>query len=260
MAVVKADGYGHGLVPSARAAVAGGATWLGAAKVDEALALRAAGLTTPILTWLYGPGAPLRQALEADVDVSVSAAWALEEVVRAARESGRRARIHVKVDTGLSRNGIRPEELTGLLERAVEFQREGLLDVVGIWSHLACADEPGHPMNREQKEAFDDAVGLAEQLGCALEVRHLANSAATLTNPKLHYDLVRPGIAIYGISPVPDLAAPGEFGLRAAMTIEASLAGVKRVPAGTGISYGQTFTAATETVLGLVPPFVFPNS
>jgi alanine racemase len=253
MAVVKADGYGHGLVPSARAALAGGASWLGAAQIPEALALRAAGLKARILTWLYAPGAPLAEVVAADVDVSVSAPWALDEVVAGARQVGRSARVHLKVDTGLGRSGAMPADFPALLDAALRAEASGEVRVVGIWSHFAWADAPQHPTVRAQAEVFAAMVGLAESRGARLEVRHLANSAATLTNPAVHYDLVRPGIAVYGLSPMPDLADPADLGLVPAMTLEAELALVKRVPAGHGVSYGHLFTTAAETTLGLVP-------
>lgn len=253
MAVVKADGYGHGLVPSARAALAGGATWLGAAQVPEALALRAAGLEARVLTWLYAPGAPLAEAVAADVDVSVSASWALDEVVTGARTAGRTARVHLKVDTGLGRNGAMATEFPALLDAALRAEASGEVRVVGIWSHFAWADAPQHPTVVAQAEVFAAMVALAESRGARLEVRHLANSAATLTNPAVHYDLVRPGIAVYGLSPMPDLADAAELGLVPAMTLEAELALVKRVPPGQGVSYGHLYTTAAETTLGLVP-------
>ncbi|MCU1432571.1 MAG: alanine racemase [Actinotalea sp.] len=253
MAVVKADGYGHGLVPSARAALAGGATWLGAAQVGEAIALRAAGVGGRVLTWLYAPGAPLAEALAADVDVSVAGATSLDEVLGAARASGRTARVHIKVDTGLGRNGVLPAELEDLLRTALAAEAEGLVAVVGIWSHLAWADAPAHPTVLAQADVFAEAVALAERLGARLEVRHLANSAATLTNPSIAYDLVRPGIAVYGLSPVPDLGGPADFGLRPAMRLEADLALVKAVGSGHGVSYGHAYTTSGPTVLGLVP-------
>ena len=194
MAVVKADGYGHGLLPTATAAVAGGATWLGAAQVDEALALRRGGITgARVLTWLYAPGAPLREAVDADVDVSVSAPWALDELAAAARAAGRPARAHLKVDTGLGRNGLTPADLATILPEVLRLRAEGAVDVVGLWSHLAFADEPEHPTVKHQGEVFADALRTVEDAGVALEVRHLANSAATLTTPAVHYDLVRPG-------------------------------------------------------------------
>lgn len=253
MAVVKADGYGHGLLPSARAALAGGATWLGVAQVDEALALRAAGVEARVLTWLYAPGAPLADALRADVDVSVSARWQLTEVLAAARESGRTARIHVKVDTGLGRSGVMPAELGPLLDAALRAQAEDLCAVVGLWSHFAWADAPEHPTVLAQAEVFAESVRQAERAGARLEVRHLANSAATLTNPSVHYDLVRPGISVYGLSPAPELGTPAELGLVPAMRLEAQLALVKTAEAGHGVSYGHAYTTPRRTVLGLVP-------
>jgi alanine racemase len=253
LAVVKADGYGHGLVPSATAAVAGGADWLGVAQADEALALRAAGLRVPILCWLYAPDAPFDALVDADVDVSVATPWALDAVVAAAARTGRTARVHVKVDTGLGRNGVLPSELEEMLRRALAAEAGGSCRVVGIWSHLAWADDPGHPTVLKQAAVFDDAVALAERLGARLEVRHLANSAATVTNPAMAYDLVRPGIAVYGLSPVPHLAGPAELGLVPAMRLEADLALVKDVPAGQGVSYGHAYTTTRATVLGLVP-------
>ncbi|MBO1752306.1 alanine racemase [Actinotalea sp. BY-33] len=253
MAVVKADAYGHGLVPSARAALAGGATWLGAAQVDEALALRAAGIGAPLLTWLYAPGAALDQALLAGIDVSVSAAWALDELLAAVRSTGRTARVHIKVDTGLGRNGVMPDELDALLGTALRAQAEGACAVVGIWSHFAWADAPDHPTVLAQAEVFAEAVALAERRGAQLEVRHLANSAATLTNPSVHYDLVRPGLAVFGLSPVPELGTSADYGLTPAMRLEAELALVKQVPAGHGVSYGHEHVTSGPTTLGLVP-------
>jgi alanine racemase len=253
MAVVKADAYGHGLVPSARAALEGGATWLGTAQVSEALALRAAGFEARVLTWLYAPGAPLEQVVAADIDVSVAAPWALDEVADGARRAGRTARVHVKVDTGLGRNGVTPDWLRELLDAALRLQAEGVLEVVGIWSHFAFADEPRHPTVVAQARVFDDAVALAESMGAHLEVRHIANSAATLTNPAVHYDLVRPGIAVYGLSPVPQLGGPADFGLVPVMTLEAEFVTVKTVPAGQGVSYAHAYVTPSETVLGVVP-------
>ena len=253
MAVVKADGYGHGLVQVARAALAGGATWLGVAQADEAFALRAAGIQTRVFAWLYGPDAPLRELIEADVDVSVAAPWALAAVVSAARACGRTARIHLKVDTGLGRNGMLPPAFADVLDDAVRAQSAGVVAVVGVWSHFAFADEPAHPTVIAQAAVFAAAVALAESRGAALEVRHLANSAATLTNPSVHYDLVRPGIAVYGLSPVPKIAGPAHFGLVPAMTLEAELVSVKEVPAGQGVSYAHAYTTTQTTTLGVVP-------
>lgn len=254
MAVVKADAYGHGLLPSARAAVAGGATWLGVAQTHEALALRAAGIVEPrVLTWLYAPGAPMADLLVADVDVSLATSWALDEVVGAAQTTGRTARVHLKVDTGLGRNGLTPPQLDGLLPALMRAQADGAVSVVGIWSHLAFADAPEHPTVLAQAGVFEQAVAAAERAGAQLEVRHLANSAAVLRWPSVHYDLVRPGLAVYGLSPIPDQASPADLGLVPAMTLQAHLATVKPVPAGKGLSYAHQYVTTQDTTVGVVP-------
>ncbi|MEU9990547.1 alanine racemase [Streptomyces sp. NPDC048045] len=253
MAVVKSDGYGHGAVPCARAAVDAGATWLGTATPEEALALRAAGLDTRVLCWLWVPGGPWRQAVEADIDVSLSGLWALREVTEAARQAGRPARVQLKADTGLGRNGCQPADWPELVGEALRAEHAGLVRVTGLWSHLACADEPGHPSIDAQLARFREMVAYAEEQGVRPEVRHLANSPATLTLPETHFDLVRTGIALYGISPSPELGTPADFGLRPVMTLSASLALVKHVPGGHGVSYGHHYVTPGATTLGLVP-------
>ncbi|MDG4864600.1 alanine racemase [Streptomyces sp. T-3] len=256
MAVVKADGYGHGMVPCAKAAIQAGATWVGTATPQEALALRAAGIgldDARVLCWLWTPGGPWRAAIEADIDVTISGMWALREVAAAAKEAGRRARVQLKIDTGLGRNGGQPADWPELVEHCLKAEAEGLLKVTGIWSHFACADEPGHPSIAPQITAFEQALAYADEAGLAPEVRHLANSPATLTLPDTHYDLVRPGIAMYGVSPSPEIGTPADFGLRPVMTLTASLALVKRVPGGHGVSYGHHYVTPRDTTLGLVP-------
>jgi alanine racemase len=253
MAVVKADAYGHGAVPCARAAREAGAAWLGVATPDEALALRAAGLGGRILCWLWTPGGPWRAAIEADIDVTVSATWALREVTEAARAAGRTARVQLKADTGLGRNGAQPADWPVLVDAARDAERGGLVRVTGVWSHFACADEPGHPSIARQLASFRDALGRAEAAGLEPEVRHMANSPAALTLPAAHFDLVRTGLAMYGISPVPGLGGPADFGLRPVMTLAARLASAKRVPGGHGVSYGHQYTTPGHTTLALVP-------
>ncbi len=253
MAVVKADGYGHGLLPSARAALTGGASWLGVAQLSEAMMLREAGISAPLLSWLHIPGTDFASAIASDIDLSVSALWSLAEIADAARFLGRAARIHLKVDTGLGRNGAFGDDWPVLLAAARRLEAEGVVRAVGIWSHFVYADEPTHPTVRSQEERFAEAVHDAERAGCDLEVRHIANSAATLTNPAAAYDLVRPGLAVYGLSPVPDLGAPQDFGLTPAMTLSADLAAVKKIPAGQGLSYGHLYVTTADTTVGLVP-------
>ncbi|MFF1959627.1 alanine racemase [Streptomyces sp. NPDC058220] len=253
MAVVKSDAYGHGMVPVARAALDAGATWLGTATPHEALALRAAGIRSRVLCWLWTPGDPWREGIEADLDMSVSAMWALREVTAAAREAGRPARIQLKADTGLGRNGCQPADWPGLVAAALAAQAAGEVQVTGLWSHFACADEPGHPSVAAQLDVFHEMIAYAEKEGIEPEVRHIANSPATLTVPESHFDLVRTGIAMYGISPSPELGTPQDFGLRPVMTLSASVALVKRVPEGHGVSYGHHYLTPRETTLGLIP-------
>ncbi|MET9109427.1 alanine racemase [Streptomyces zhihengii] len=253
MAVVKSDAYGHGMVPCARAALDAGASWLGTATPQEALALRAAGVGGRIMCWLWTPGDPWRAGIEADLDMAVSGMWALREVTAAAREAGRPARIQLKADTGLGRNGCQPADWPALVAAARAAEDEGLVAVTGLWSHFACADEPGHPSIDRQLHLFRDMVDHAEKAGVEPEVRHIANSPATLTLPESHFDLVRTGIAMYGVSPAPELGTPAELGLRPVMTLAASVALVKHVPAGHGVSYGHHYVTGGETTLGLVP-------
>ncbi|MFA1549106.1 alanine racemase [Actinomadura chokoriensis] len=250
MAMVKAEAYGHGLVEAARAALAGGASWLGVAKLAEALRLREAGLTVRTLVCLGVPGEPYEEAVARDVDLTVGAVWLLDEVVRAAERAGRQARVHLKADTGMSRGGACGADWEALVGAALKAEATGHVRVAGVMSHFACADEPGHPSIAAQLGAFTEMVAHAERAGARFEVRHLANSAATLTLPEARFDLVRPGIAIYGLTPVPRL---GTFGLRPAMTLVADAALVKRVPAGRGVSYGHTYTTREATTLAVVP-------
>ncbi|MFD5253499.1 alanine racemase [Streptomyces bobili] len=256
MAVVKADGYGHGAVACARAAVDAGATWIGTATPEEALALRAgAGLPADvrIMCWLWTPGGPWREAVEADLDVSVSGLWALREAVEGARLAGRAARVQLKADTGLGRNGCQPADWPDLVAEALRAEGEGLVRITGLWSHFACADEPGHPSVAAQLTRFREMLAYAEERGVRPEVRHIANSPAALTLPETHFDLIRPGIAMYGVSPSPELGSSADLGLRPVMRLAASLALVKQVPGGHGVSYGHHYTTPGVTTLGLVP-------
>ncbi|MFI8322527.1 alanine racemase [Streptomyces sp. NPDC085529] len=254
MAVVKADAYGHGAERCARAALDAGADWLGTATPQEALALRAAGITgVPVLCWLWTPGDPWDEGIEAGLDMAVSGRWALDEVTAAARRTGGTARIQLKADTGLGRNGCQPADWPGLVAEALKAEKAGLVKVTGLWSHFACADEPGHPSIAAQLEVFRSMLDYAEKAGVEPEVRHIANSPATLTLPEAHFDLVRPGIAMYGVSPAPELGTSAELGLRPVMSLKASVALVKEVPPGHGVSYGHHYVTGGETTLGLIP-------
>ncbi|GAA2870600.1 alanine racemase [Actinoplanes cyaneus] len=249
LVAVKADAYGHGLVPASRAAVAGGATWLGVATLGEALELRRAGIEARVLAWLLAPGLPLHEGVEAGIDLSAATPDLIAELVTAARTAGRPARVHLKLDTGLARGGAVPSEWPALFEAAAKAQAGGDVEVVGVWSHFACADEPGHESIDRQLAAFTAGLELAGRYGLAPRYRHIANSAATLTRPDAHFDLVRVGIAAYGLSPI----AGQTYGLRPAMTARARVTLTKRVPQGQGVSYGLTYHTARETTLAVIP-------
>lgn len=253
MAVVKGDAYGHGLVPSAQAAVRGGATWLGVAQLGEAIALRDAGIDVPVLSWLHAPGLDFTPAVERSIDLGVPAEWELGELAAVARRVGRAARVHLKVDTGLARNGAYGADWPLLVQAAQDLSAEGAIEVVGVFTHFAFADAPEHPTVRAQQEKFADAVRDVERAGFPIEVRHMSNSAATLTQPSAAWDMVRPGLAVYGLSPVPQLGDPGSFGLRPAMTASANVTVAKRIPAGQGVSYGHTYVPEKQTTVVDVP-------
>lgn len=251
MAVVKADAYGHGLIPCANAAIAGGATWLGTALFQEALALRAAGINARILTWLGTIDDQFAECIAADIDLGVSHREALLAIVHEARKQGKRARVHFKIDTGLSRNGVTLDDLGQLV--AIASSESDAINLVGAMSHFAYADEPNHPTIAAQISVFKQAVEMIESAGLNLEVKHLANSAATLTLPEVHFNLVRPGIAIYGITPGLALGTAADLGLKPVMTMHASVALTKRVPAGSGVSYGHTYHTKSASNLALIP-------
>ncbi|KRF08466.1 alanine racemase [Arthrobacter sp. Soil782] len=251
MAVVKADGYGHGAVPVAMAALEAGATWLGVAHIAEAVELRRAGIEAPILAWLHTESSDFAAAIELGVDLGISG-WELAHVVAEARRIERPARVHLKIDTGLGRNGCPPEQWEALLGRALEHQEDGLLRVVGVFSHLAVADEPDREETDEQIDRFREAVAVAEDAGVDLEVRHLANTPGTLSRPDAHFDLVRVGLGIYGLSPF-DGQSSEELGLRPVMSFRTTIANCKEVPEGHGVSYGLAYRTDKRTTLGLVP-------
>ncbi|MGL5809400.1 MAG: alanine racemase [Nocardioides sp.] len=255
MMVVKADAYGHGMIPCASAAREVGAAWLGVATLDEALRLRAAGDRGPLLCWLAAPGEDYASAISAGIDVTAYTRDELAEIVTVAEnQQSRRARVQLKVDTGLNRGGAAGQDWPGLVEAAAAAQRSGNLEVTGIWSHLACADDPEHPANDLQEAKYGEALELAAAAGLDPPIRHLANSAAALTRPSARLDLVRCGIAAYGLSPSPELVeATRRAGLRPAMTVRTRLALTKRLPAGASVSYGHTWTATAPTTVGLVP-------
>jgi alanine racemase len=250
MAVVKADGYGHGATQVARAALAAGAAELGVATVAEALALRADGVTAPVLAWLHAPGIDFGPALLADVQIAVSSVRQLDEVLDAVRRTGRTATVTVKVDTGLNRNGVPAAQYPEMLTALRQAVAEDAIRLRGLMSHMVYADQPGNAINDVQAQRFTDMLTHARDQGVRFEIAHLSNSSATMSRPDLALDMVRPGIAVYGLSPVPER---GDMGLIPAMTVKCAVALVKSVRAGEGVSYAHTWTAECDTTVALMP-------
>ena len=243
MAVVKADGFGHGAALVARTALANGASWLGVTSLAEALELRASGIDAPVLSWLNTVDTDVRAADAAGIDVAVPSLQHLEAVLAA----GGRARVHLHLDTGMARDGAEPETWAVLCRLARRAERCGRLHVVGVMGHLPCADEPGHPANSVARTRFAWGVKVARAAGLRPEHRHLAATAATLTDPLSHHTLVRVGAGLVGIDPSRTTALAG------ALTLTAPFVSVRRVRGGTGVGYGQLWSATGATTLGLLP-------
>lgn len=251
MAVVKADAYGHGLVPCAKAAVAGGATWLATALLSEAIALRDAGLRVPVLAWLNTADDQFHECIKRGIDLAVNSVESLVSISAAAKKLGKKARVHIKIDTGLGRNGMMPSELDHVIFEI--FKNANHVDVVGVMSHFAYADEPENPTIASQVEIFCATVDKLTNAGFNLEVKHLSNSAATLGLPDTYFNLVRPGIAIYGVSPGANVVIPDSLQLEPVMTLKSTIVLIKEVPPNTGVSYAHQYHTTDYTRLGLVP-------
>ena len=244
LAVVKADAYGHGLIRVAEAALSAGASMLGVALLEEAITLREAGIKAPILAWLVQPGSDFKRAIDLDIDLAAGSLKALHEIQTAS--VNKKARVHLEVDTGMTRGGFLGEwsEITGDDVAGIE--------IVGIFSHFARADEPGEVQNIEQLKRFEAMVDTLRGFGFTNIIRHLSNSAATLTNPSAAFDMVRTGIAMYGLTPDVAMGSSRDFALRPAMQLRAALYLVKDVPAGTPVGYGATESTTRDTKLGVV--------
>ncbi len=206
-----------------------------------------------MLCWLAAPGADFGPLVAAEVDVTAYSTMQLAEIVEAARSLGREARVQLKFDTGLSRGGAARSGWAPLVEAARAAEVEGTISVTGVWSHLACSDEPDHPANKSQLAAFDEVLELCAGAGLEPEVRHLANSAGALLLPESRHDLVRLGIAVYGLSPAPDVRTAEELGLVPAMTVRGRLVMTKQIDPGDGVSYGHSFVASDRMRVALVP-------
>lgn len=243
LAVVKADAYGHGLIEIGLAAEKAGADWLGVALLEEAIQLRQHGVQIPILAWLLSPDADFKSAVDHNVDVAVASIAAFKKVSALANKP----RIHIEVDTGMTRGGF--------LDEWQEFLKSDFstVNVVGIFSHFARADEPGEQQNIDQLIRFKEMVTELASIGVNPILKHLSNSAATLINADATFDLVRTGIAMYGLSPdVNTLGKSEQLFLKPVMQLRAKLHLVKQVPAGASVGYGATAHTLSATKLGVV--------
>jgi alanine racemase len=249
LAVVKADGYGHGAVQVARTALAHGASWLGVSFIAEALALRAAGIQAPILAFTHLPDEDVTQAVLADIDLSVSTEAQLEAIAQSAGRLGRTAQVHVELDTGLHHNGASPAQWPDLVAAAARLEAKGTVHVRGLWSHLVHPDEPEHPTTLRQLDDFEAAIAQAEQAGLTGRIAHLASSAAVLTIPRSHHGLVRIGRGLYGVEPVRERS----FGLVPPMTLRGRLGTTRRVEAGEGVSDEHRYQTTEPGTLAVVP-------
>ena len=247
LAVVKADAYGHGLIPVAQAAISAGADYLGVALLEEAVTLREAGISAPILAWLVQPGSDFAQAIALDIDIAAASLKALSEISLASQQVQKKARVHLEVDTGMTRGGFLAEwDQLG----AAHVQD---IEIVGVFSHFARADEPAEKQNQDQMARFAEMVAKLEALGFSHLIKHLSNSAATLKNHAAAFDMVRTGIALYGLSPdVTTLGTSSALALRPAMQLRAALYLVKDVPAGTPVGYGASESTSRDTRLGVI--------
>jgi alanine racemase len=252
MAVVKADAYGHGLVPVAKQALHAGATWLGVALLDEAIALRESGITAPIIAWLTPISDDFESAVRSEIDIAIPSLEHLHRITDSGVNVGKTPRIHLEVDTGMSRGGAL-FEWSELIQSAASAETSGKLKIVGIWSHFARADEPGNDFNRVQRERFIAAVAEARAVGINPEIIHLSNSAATINDSDSHFDLVRLGISMYGLSPdVENMGSSAKLNLKPALTLRAKIHLIKEVPAGSQVGYGGTAITKVDTKLAII--------
>lgn len=248
MGIVKANAYGHGLIPVARHLQAQGVEQLGVAFVEEGIALRQAGVHVPILVLggIFGPQAA--QFIRHDLEITVSSLDKLRQVETAAESLGRKATIHLKLDTGMERIGVHSYSAAAFIEAAVASR---WCTVKGVYSHLACADDPASPMTLQQLQRFLDACAHFDRIGAPMPLRHLANSGGMLHFPETCLDMVRPGIALYGV--LPDPASRRTVDLRPALSLVSQVVYFKVVKAGRTVSYGATWTAPRDTRVVTVP-------
>ena len=252
LAVVKADAYGHGLIPVSKALEEAGADWFGTALLEEAINLRKAGILKPIISWLTPLGEDFKSAIDLDIDLGIPSIDLLDEVIKAASLTGKTARIHLEIDTGMSRGGVL-SEWDQLIKSVLVGVNLKQLKVIGIWSHFARADEPDELMNQEQLSLFKEKVNQAKAAGIDAQFIHIANSAALFTNKSTHKNIIRSGIALFGLSPdIKTIGDSSSLGLKPAMKLKAKLNLVKEVKAGSSVGYGGTAVLKSDTKLGVV--------
>ena len=252
LAVVKADAYGHGLIPVSKALEEAGANWFGTALLEEAINLRKAGILKPIISWLTPLGEDFKSAIDLDIDLGIPSIDLLDEVIKAASLTGKTARIHLEIDTGMSRGGVL-SEWDQLIKSVLVGVNLKQLKVIGIWSHFARADEPDELMNQEQLSLFEEKVNQAKAAGIDAQFIHIANSAALFTNKIAHKNIIRSGIALFGLSPdIKTIGDSSSLGLKPAMKLKAKLNLVKEVKAGSSVGYGGTAVIKSDTKLGVV--------
>jgi alanine racemase len=252
LAVVKADAYGHGLIPVSKALEEAGADWFGTALLEEAINLRKAGILKPIISWLTPLGEDFKSAIDLDIDLGIPSIDLLDEVIKAASLTGKTARIHLEIDTGMSRGGVL-SEWDQLIKSVLVGVNLKLLKVIGIWSHFARADEPAELMNQEQLSLFEEKVNQAKTAGIDAQFIHIANSAALFTNKSTHKNIIRSGIALFGLSPdIKTIGDSSSLGLKPAMKLKAKLNLVKEVKAGSSVGYGGTAVLKSDTKLGVI--------
>ena len=252
LAVVKADAYGHGLIPISKSVIEAGADWLGTALLEEAITLRENGIKVPIIAWLTPCGEDFRSAINLNIDLSISSLEVLNEIIDSSTQLGKKPRLHIEIDTGMSRGGV-GDDWDSFVVEVSKLVKEDKISLVGVWSHFARADEPLEKMNSQQLSIFTDRVTKLINSGIKPEFLHMANSAAALTFKDSHKNIIRWGIGLYGLSP--DVNYIGDsisIGLKPAMKLKAKLNLVKKVKAGSTVGYGATAVVNEDTKLGVV--------
>lgn len=249
LAIVKADAFGHGMIEVSKKLESIGVDILGTADIEEAMDLRKAGIKSPIMAWLHGKNTKFEEAISSDIQLGASALATLENIAIAAKKLGQVSKVHLKVDTGLGRNGADLASWPELIKKAVELSASGAIELVGVFSHLSGTSEKD---DLEQLRVFEEAIETATKLGATFKIRHIAASLSALRYPSTRLDMVRVGAAMYGIDPSTEVIAR-DYGLLPAMRVTSEVVHVKKVPAGHGVSYGYLHTTKAESTLALVP-------